>query len=287
RAGLSRLQQPVRAERLQPSLRHEPARARGDGEARLDRRRRRVLRLRHLARNRGQSPGSVSGVRVGSLTPTTKSPPSGNKHNVGRADNRGDVMTGAIEESKPTARTTEVRRPLRAARDTWGIALVLPLAVSFAAHALDLDAGFGAAGRGYVPVSAAEAQTDTAVALVRQVDDKLVVLGTRTTNGHGVLLLQRYSSDGTFDAFYGQFGTATIDVPGVSLTAKQLFLEPDGTVRAVADTTAGLRVYAVTASGQVDNTFGPGGEALIPYASGVAQGTTSVHALDDGKLLAI
>jgi uncharacterized delta-60 repeat protein len=162
----------------------------------------------------------------------------------------------------------------------WGLALNC-------AFALDLDPSFGAAGRGYVPVSNAEPQTDTAAALVRQIDDKFVVLGTRTTNGRGVLLLQRYGPDGTFDAFYGQFGTLTIDMPGVSLTAKQLFLEPDGSVRAVADTADGLRVFAVTASGQVDNTFGPGGSALIPYAPGVPQGTTSVHLLDDGRLLAI
>jgi hypothetical protein len=146
-------------------------------------------------------------------------------------------------------------------------ALVALLSWSLVASAIELDPGFGA--HGYVPVSAPETQTDTAAAIIRQPDNMMVVLGTRLAGSRGTLLLQRYAADGTMDLFFGTFGTATIDVAGESLMAKQLILESNGRLLVVAETATTLRIYALLANGQPDTSYGAGGELKIPFAPGV------------------
>ena len=159
--------------------------------------------------------------------------------------------------------------------------------VAAPAVALELDLSFGAARRGYVPVSAVETQVDSVAAITKQDADHYVVLGTRLVGTRGTLLLQRYGADGTPDLFFGQFGTATIDIAGTSLTAKALWVREDGTLVVVAATANGPRLYHLTATGQPDATFGSGGVVQIPLASGAQPGTTSLHPLANGRFLAI
>jgi uncharacterized delta-60 repeat protein len=87
--------------------------------------------------------------------------------------------------------------------------------------------------------------------------------------------------------FFGQNGLATIDVSGTSLTAKNLFVQDDGTFVVVATTADGLRAYALTAAGQPVPTFAITGELQIPMADGTAAGTMSAHRVADGKFIVI
>ncbi|MEP6701681.1 MAG: hypothetical protein ABJB04_01745, partial [Betaproteobacteria bacterium] len=174
----------------------------------------------------------------------------------------------------------------RAAGAVQSAGFAAALAVSPHAGALDLDPGFGG-GRGYVPISAVEPQSDIAVGMIRQPDDKLIVMGTRLVGTRGTLLFQRYAPDGTLDPFYGTFGTTTISVAGVALTGKQLFLQNDGRVLAFAETATGLRAYSLLPNGQPDTAFGTGGELQIPFAPGVGPGSNSVQLKDTGQFIVI
>jgi uncharacterized delta-60 repeat protein len=158
--------------------------------------------------------------------------------------------------------------------------------LAIVAQAIDLDPRFGV--YGYVPVSAPETQVDTVASIVRQPDERIVVLGTRRVGGtHGILLLQRYSADSTPDFFFGTNGTTTIDIAGESLTAKQLFVQADGKFLVAAESILGLHFFSVLANGQLDSTFGVGGELQVPVATGVLPGTSSVHLLETGMFLVI
>ncbi|MEO7156500.1 MAG: hypothetical protein ABI039_02995, partial [Vicinamibacterales bacterium] len=102
--------------------------------------------------------------------------------------------------------------------------LVATLAVT-GATAAELDLSFGA-GRGYVPVVAPNAISDTVAAIVRQPDDKFVVLGRRLVGGRGILLLQRFARDSTLDTTFGNQGTLSVDIAGESLAPRQLVVQP-------------------------------------------------------------
>src|SRR5258706_12773575 len=121
---------------------------------------------------------------------------------------------------------------------------------AFEASAIDLDAGFGA-GRGYVPISAPETLADTAAAVVAQADGKFIVLGGRLIGARGVLLLQRYAVDGTLDLTFGDQGIATIDALGLSLSARNLFLQQDGRIVVTAESAAAVHAFTFLATGQI------------------------------------
>jgi len=164
--------------------------------------------------------------------------------------------------------------------------LVAFAALPAVASALDLDPAFGA-GHGYVPVSAPETQTDIAADIVRQPDDKMVILGQRMVGARGTLLLQRMAFDGTIDFLFATLGTQTIDIAGESLTAKKLILQIDNKLLVVAESSSAIRMFSFLPTGQVDTSFGSGGQISIPFATGVGPGFSSVHLMDTGTLIVI
>ena len=156
--------------------------------------------------------------------------------------------------------------------------VMLCIAASGVHAAAEIDPTFGG-GRGYVPVIVAEPESDRVVAAVREPDNRIVVLGRRLvgTNNRSVLLLQRYTEGGFRDEFFGDQGTVTIDIPGVSLTPRDLLLQSTGRLLAVAETPASLRIFAIRPDGQPDTTWGKDGEIEIPLNPGIAPGSAVVH----------
>ena len=152
--------------------------------------------------------------------------------------------------------------------------------------AVELDTGFGA-GNGYVPVSAPDPRSDTVAAVVRQPDDKFVILGRRVVGGRGVLLLQRYARDATLDMSFGDQGTLTISVPGASLTPRHLYLQESGRLLVAAESGSLLRVRAYLQSGQSDPGFADQGELQFPLAAGAAPAAASFHVLASGAVMAV
>ena len=152
----------------------------------------------------------------------------------------------------------------------------LSMSHAFNAGAAEIDRGFGG-GYGYVPVAAFEPVSDIVAAVVREADDRVVVLGRRLVAGRGVLFLQRYSREALFDETFGDQGTVTIDIAGVSLSPRDLLLQPTGRLIVVAESATVLRLLAFLPTGQPDTTFGISGEAQVNLNAGIAAGTTTAH----------
>ena len=142
------------------------------------------------------------------------------------------------------------------------------------AQAAEIDPTF-AAGHGYVPIAATETESDLVVAVVREANNRVVVLGRRIVAGRGVLLLQRYAPDGTLDETFGDKGLLTVDVPGISLTPRELFLQPSGRLIVVAESPGTVRMLAFDSSGQPDTTYGIAGEQQVPLNAGIPAASAS------------
>lgn len=172
-------------------------------------------------------------------------------------------------------------------RGMFNATLALLTAAAFIASATAAapDAAFGA-GRGYVPVSAPNPLSDTVTAIVGRPDNKFVILGRRLVAGRGVLLLQRYAPDSTIDTTFGDQGTLTIDL-GESLTPRQLAVQPSGRLLVASESPSAFRVRAYLPSGQVDASFGLGGELLFPRTAGAPAGTSALQVLNSGAMLVI
>ena len=165
------------------------------------------------------------------------------------------------------------------------LALVIAAACTTVVTAAEPDFTFGA-GRGYVPISAPNPLSDTVSAIVRQPDNKFVILGRRLVAGRGVLLLQRYAPDSTIDTTFGTQGTLTIDL-GESLTPRQLFVQPSGRLLVASESPSAFRVRGYLPSGQIDSSFGLGGELLVPLATGAPAGASALQMLNSGAMLVI
>lgn len=156
------------------------------------------------------------------------------------------------------------------------VAFVAVTLLAGVTDAAEIDPGFGA-GHGYVPIAASEPQSDIVASVVRQDDDRIVVLGRRFVLNRGVLFLQRYSPDGTFDENFGDKGTVTIDGAGQSLAPRELLLQASGRLIVVAETASTLRMFAFLPNGQPDPSFGIAGEQQVALNAGVPAGSASIH----------
>ena len=133
-----------------------------------------------------------------------------------------------------------------------------------------------------------------------QPDDKIVICGTRLSNGASGsdFLVARFNPDGTLDTTFGSAGLVTIDFDhGTGADqANGVALQSDGSI-VVAGTTSGTEsnsetfaVARLTQAGALDATFGAGtGQATIDFAGsggGDDQANAIVVDADDRIIIA-
>ncbi len=139
--------------------------------------------------------------------------------------------------------------------------LTFLLAAGIFAAPGNLDRTFGTSGKAVLPVTGAEKAQDAIV----QPDGKIVVVGgTTPTDGNWDFLIQRYNSDGTLDANFGNSGNVVLPIGTMSEVAYAVTLQSDGKIVAVGYIQlptgyTDIGVVRLLTDGQPDQTFGTAG----------------------------
>lgn len=161
-----------------------------------------------------------------------------------------------------------------------------------------IDASFGVAGLARAGISDGDLQPSGCRPVV-QPDDKIVICGTRLSNGASGsdFLVARFNADGSLDTAFGNAGLVTIDFDHGTGgdQANGVALQSDGSI-VVAGTTRGTEsgseafaVARLTEAGVLDATFGAGtGQATIEFtgSAGNDQAYTVAVQPDDKILIA-
>jgi uncharacterized delta-60 repeat protein len=153
-----------------------------------------------------------------------------------------------------------------------------------------LDGSFGVAGQVTLPGS-----WPTPSQIIVQPDGKFLFVGNvQDALSTFMIALARFNTDGTADASFGSNGLATAYAPNSNDFVSAAAIQPDGRIVVVGGTGgyshSRLVLARFTSSGQLDPTFGSGGETLTRLApdvfnnpiGGAARG---VQVQDDGTLL--
>lgn len=156
-----------------------------------------------------------------------------------------------------------------------------------------LDSTFGGDGRVTTSGLASNTADDTAVALLKQADGKLIAVGQRhVSDGHGVAAA-RYNADGSLDATFGDGGRATATfAAGVVFYVRDAALLADGKVLVAGSRYVGgepdrFAFVRFLADGTLDEAFGIGGLLVTPLApAALAEYLSSVAVQPDGKVVA-
>lgn len=125
-----------------------------------------------------------------------------------------------------------------------------------------------------------------------QPDGKIVIAGRRVDGGSGAIcgFIIRYNQDGTLDTSFGNGGEVIACVPGGTMNATDMVIQPDGKFiiscmapLAGADT---LILFRFLPDGSPDLTFGVNGMASVfIHAGGVAREFAMVALQHDGKIV--
>ena len=153
------------------------------------------------------------------------------------------------------------------------------------------DPEFGTAG-----VASADfaGRWDSAFAMIRQPDGKLVLAGVVETNNFTLDIgLARFNVNGTLDATFGTDGWTTLDIGGSHDYARALIRQPDGKLVIAGEGISGPTgtyqpVFArFNTDGTLDTTFGIGGTTRVDFGNGLRSGAHALAQQSDGKLVAV
>ena len=100
-------------------------------------------------------------------------------------------------------------------------------------------------------------------ALAVQLDGKIIIGGSSNQNGHAVLTLARYLTNGSLDHTFGNNGIVNTQI-GISSRINSIALQNDGKIVAAGNTAVNDSTYNFIAiryntNGILDTTFGNGG----------------------------
>jgi uncharacterized delta-60 repeat protein len=118
------------------------------------------------------------------------------------------------------------------------------------------DATFGQDGRVVLPPVEIVIST-----LVIEPDGKILLAGTAGYPSVSQFGLLQLNSDGTLDTTFGRGGVVTTGF-GISDTANSMVLQPDGKIVVVGSSDGQIALARYDSNGQLDPTFGSGGEVL-------------------------
>jgi len=139
-----------------------------------------------------------------------------------------------------------------------------------------LDTSFG--GIGYITLNyGPENSPDRPIALIEQLDGRLIVVGTSyftTGGGRGDVVVSRLLSNGIIDTSFGSNGTASIDIASNDDTYGAVQLLNN---KLLIATSSGL--LRLNSDGSVDTTYGDSGVTAVPHS------IKYMHSLDNGQVL--
>lgn len=130
----------------------------------------------------------------------------------------------------------------------------------------------------------ADALSGNDVAL--QADGKIVVAGSKFTNGFTTFTLVRYRTNGLIDSSFATYGMTELPILGGSSTAASVAIQPDGKIVATGawlDTANNSIVARYTETGALDGNFGNNGRVLLNL--GAMDNARSIMVLPDSKLI--
>jgi uncharacterized delta-60 repeat protein len=148
-----------------------------------------------------------------------------------------------------------------------------------------LDTTFGSGGKLLTPL----AQQSDADALLLQPDGKLIVSGDTDPDypywKNSYWVLARYNPDGSLDSTFGTGGIVSGPFEGGGASGSGAALYPSGTANAgkiivVGDVSGGGGMARYKPDGNLDTTFGTGGEVITS-----TNGPSSIAIAADGKLV--
>lgn len=155
------------------------------------------------------------------------------------------------------------------------IPVLLPCMTAHAVDPLDLDTGFGLAGR----VATNFGDTDAATSIAFQTDGKIVVAGYSFVGRSWDFSVARYHPGGSLDLSFGINGRATTDL-GAQDMAFGVAVQGDGKIVVAGGSDSGpqgssIALVRYEANGTLDSGFGNGGIVItdikaFDYAFGLA-----------------
>jgi uncharacterized delta-60 repeat protein len=186
------------------------------------------------------------------------------------------------------ARRLTIKRLRRAS--LWvGAALLFTSLMSSPASAApgDLDATFSEDGWVLSDFGGFDWGEDVAI----QSDGKIVVVGRTSAGGNEDFAVARYETNGTLDATFADSGQLTMDLSGRRDMASSVALQDNGSIVVAGSAWAGpdaRRAFALvrlTATGELDATFGPGGVVTTNFTPR-ADWAAAVAIRGDGSIVA-
>lgn len=133
-----------------------------------------------------------------------------------------------------------------------------------------VDSSFGTNGRVSTPVGTGTVDNIGRNVLL-QSDGKIILAGGTRFNGNYDFIVLRYKTDGQLDSTYGTNGMTIAAPSAMDDNAYAIAMQQDGKVVQVGDhydgTTWSLVVLRYDTSGHLDNTFGTGGQVIMPVGS--------------------
>ncbi len=154
--------------------------------------------------------------------------------------------------------------------------LVLPPAPVYAA-AGDLDPTFGDGGKVLLEFGS----EDIVNAVVRQLDGKIIAVGTAWRSTARDILLVRYNVDGSLDTSFDGDGKVITNFDDEY--AFDLVLQPDGKLVVAGGSTIDIELVRYNTNGSLDPSFGNGGRVLTDF--GGEDRAYAIILQPDGKLV--
>ena len=148
-----------------------------------------------------------------------------------------------------------------------------------------LDASFGTSGVVLTPVGPSN---DTASAMVRQADGKILVAGSASNGNNTDFALVRYLTDGSLDTSFGSAGKVITSLGIYNDMARRVAIQSDGKLVVVGQTSNGsnddVALVRYLANGSLDTSFGNAGKATTAIGIG-NDSANSLTFQPDGKIL--
>jgi len=159
--------------------------------------------------------------------------------------------------------------------------LMLLITVSAFAQPGSPDSSFGTNGKRVKPAG-------KGYAMAIQTDGKIVMAGSRRTNGNWYnLMLARYLSNGSIDKSFGNKGSTVMDFGGYS-KAFSIAIQADGKIVAAGTALKDFAIARFNPDGRPDSSFGINGKVTTDFAGyGSRREVNFVAIQPDNKIIVI
>ena len=154
-----------------------------------------------------------------------------------------------------------------------------------------IDSSFGVAGK--VTTDFGDQNFDRARSAALQADGKIVAAGFAISQGGGVqnFAVARYTSSGVLDNTFSRDGKTQVDFGNCCQSATKVLLQSDGKILTVGGSSGessddDFLLARLTSRGQLDNTFGIGGEVRTSFGD-LNGGANGAALQSDGKIVAV